>query len=163
MNGAVLALDLGTKLGFAIRHGNGRIESGARDFSPEPHEGDGLRFLRFRAWLHDTKRRLEAAGETLALIRYERVDFMQYGAHAAHIYGGNWATVTMWAEHHGIPYRGVATGTIKRAIAGSGRAKKPAVIAAIRAMGFRPESTDEADALAVLFTKGAGDGVALAS
>ena len=154
MTGAVLALDLGTKLGWAIRHADQRIESGARDFSPERHEGDGLRFLRFRAWLHDTKQRLEAAGERLELIRYERVDFVPAyaGANAAHIYGGNWATVTMWAEHHGIPYEGVSPSTVKKAIAGHGHAKKPAIMAAVRAMGFNPATADEADALAVLHT-----------
>lgn len=153
MTGAVLALDLGTKLGWAIRHADARIESGARDFSPERHEGDGLRFLRFRAWLHDTKRRLEAAGEQIGLIRYERVDFIRPGqVYAAHVWGGNWATVTTWAEHHGIACEGVPVGTIKRAVTGKGNAKKPAIMAAIRAMGFDPRTTDEADALAVLHT-----------
>ena len=151
---ATLALDLGTKLGWAIRHADQRIESGARDFSPERHEGDGLRFLRFRAWLHDTKLRLEAGGEQLGLIRYERVDFVPAyaGANAAHIYGGNWATVTMWAEHHGIPYEGVSPSTVKKAIAGNGHAKKPAIMEAIRKLGFSPATADEADALAVLMT-----------
>lgn len=154
MTGATLALDLGTRLGFAIRHADGRIESGARDFSPERHEGDGLRFLRFRAWLHDTKQRLELAGEQLALIRYERVDFVPAyaGANAAHIYGGNRATVTMWAEHHGIPYEGVPVGTIKKALTGSGRAKKQDIVAAVKRLGFKPATHDEADALAVLHT-----------
>ncbi len=140
MTGAVLALDLGTKLGWAIRHADQRIESGARDFSPERHEGDGLRFLRFRAWLHDTKQRLETAGEQLGFIRYERVDFVPAyaGANAAHIYGG--------------PYEGVSPSTVKKAIAGHGHAKKPEVMEAIRKLGFNPATADEADALAVLMT-----------
>ncbi len=74
------------------------------------------------------------------------------GANAAHIYGGNWAVLTAWAEHHGIPYEGVSPSTVKKAIAGNGHAKKPAIMEAIRAMGFNPATADEADALAVLHT-----------
>jgi len=150
---AVLALDLGTKLGWAIRHRDGRIESGHHDFSPARGEPEGLRFLRFRAWLYDTKRRLETAGESIAEIRYERVDFIRPGqAYSAHVLGGNWGTVTAWAAHHGIACQGVPVGTIKRAVTGKGNSKKPAIMAAIKAMGFDPRTTDEADALAVLHT-----------
>lgn len=150
---SLLALDLGTRCGFAIRRRAGAIESGSADFSPESSsEPEGRRFLRFRAWLHDQKRRLDTAGDAIELIRYERVDFLVPGqVYAAHCWGGFWATLAAWAEHHGIPCRGVATSTLKKAATGSGRAPKPAIMAAMRGRGFNPASSDEADALALLF------------
>lgn len=149
---AILALDLGTKLGWALRHADGRIESGMENFAPSASEGEGLRFLRFRAWLHDTKRRLETAGETLALVQWERNDFLNPGAFAAAVSFGMRAHLQAWCEHHKIPYPGTHSATIKKAVTGSGHAKKPAVRAAMRKLGFAPGSTDEADALALLHT-----------
>lgn len=153
MKFATLTLDLGTKLGWALRRADGRIESGTQDFSPHGKEGEGARFLRFRAWLHGLKYRLEIQDEEIGLVVYERVDFIpreRTGPLAVHIWGGNWATVTAWAEHHQIPYRGVPVGTIKAQLCGNGRAKKPEIIKAVRARGFSPCNSDEADALAIL-------------
>jgi hypothetical protein len=48
---AVLALDLGTTTGWALRSGDGAITSGTMTFRPSRFEGGGMRFLRFRAWL----------------------------------------------------------------------------------------------------------------
>lgn len=149
--GATLALDLGTHLGWALQHSDGRVESGVEDFSPDKHEQDGLRFLRFRAWLHDVKVRLEAGGEELALIRYERINFAMPGqVYASHVYGANWGTLTAWAEHHKIEYEGIYPTTIKKYVTGSGRASKDQVKRAVRALGFNPATHDEADALALL-------------
>lgn len=148
---AVLALDLGTHAGWALRWADGRIESGAMNFSPAGSDHEGLRFLRFRAWLHDTKRRVELAGEAIVEIVYEAVDFVMAGqAYSAHVWGALWGTVTAWAAHHGIPCRGISPGTIKHATTGSGRAKKPEMVAAIRKRGFNPLTHDEADAIAIL-------------
>ena len=60
------------------------------------------------------------------------------------------AILTAWCEHHEIQYEGVPVGTIKRFATGKGNAGKDAVIAAIKARGFRPADDNEADALAIL-------------
>lgn len=148
----VAAFDLGTSCGWAIRRAGGAIESGSASFAPA-HERDGARFLKFRAFLTAMKARLDAAGEALGLVLYERVDFLVPGqVYAAHVWGGNWAILTAWCEYHGVAYRGVAVTTVKKAVAGSGRADKRAVQAALKARGFHPATSDEADALAVLLT-----------
>jgi len=49
-----------------------------------------------------------------------------------------------------IAYQGVPVGTIKRHITRCGNADKAAVIAAIRARGFKPADDNEADVLAIL-------------
>jgi Holliday junction resolvasome RuvABC endonuclease subunit len=60
------------------------------------------------------------------------------------------ATLTAWAELHGIPCEGVPVGTIKRHATGKGNASKEAMIAAARARGFNPADDNEADAIALL-------------
>jgi len=64
--------------------------------------------------------------------------------------GGLLATLTAWCEQRAIAYQGVSVGTIKRHITRCGNADKAAVIAAIRARGFKPADDNEADALAIL-------------
>ena len=48
---AVLALDLGTTTGWALRGPDGGITSGTITFRPSRFEGGGMRYLRFRGWL----------------------------------------------------------------------------------------------------------------
>lgn len=147
----MLALDLGTKLGWALLRADGRVESGRVDFTPRRAEGEGMRFLKFRAWLHEIKRRIEAAGEALVMVRYEVVNFIMEGqAYAAHVWGALWGHLLAWCEYHGIAYRGFQPATIKKAATGSGRASKPEVAAAMRQRGYPSATSDEADALALL-------------
>ena len=44
----VLALDLGTTTGWALRGQDGGITSGTMAFKPSRFEGGGMRYLRFR-------------------------------------------------------------------------------------------------------------------
>ena len=141
---AVLALDLGTVTGWSARV-DGRIVSGTISFRPGRYEGGGMRYLRFRHWLTEIK---GSCGE-IQEIAFEEVR-RHRGVDAAHVYGGFLATLTSWAEHHNIPYRGVPVGTIKRHVTGKGNAGKAAVIAAIRARGFDTADDNEADAIALL-------------
>lgn len=142
---SVLALDLGTITGWAMRPAGGRIESGTVSFRPSRYDGGGMRYLRFRGWLNGMAR--DAAG--LAAIYFEEVR-RHAGTDAAHLYGGFLATLTSWCEQQGIAYQGVPVGTIKRFMTGKGNADKAAIIAAVRAQGFAPADDNEADAIAIL-------------
>ena len=142
---AVLALDLGTTTGWALRSGDGGITSGTMSFKPSRFEGGGMRYLRFRGWL----------GEVLHLSGgLERVVFEEVRAHAgtdaAHIYGGFLGLLSAWCEERSVAYEGVPVGTIKRFATGRGNADKAAMVAAIQARGFRPADDNEADAIALL-------------
>jgi hypothetical protein len=53
----VLALDLGTTTGWALRSHDGGITSGTMTFKPTRFEGGGMRFLRFRGWLAEVARK----------------------------------------------------------------------------------------------------------
>jgi hypothetical protein len=142
---ALLALDLGTATGWAVRLAGGSIQSGSSSFRPSRYDGGGMRYLRFRAWLDGIA--ANAAG--IAAIYFEEVR-RHVGTDAAHVYGGFLATLTAWCEQHNVPYEGVPVGTIKRFISGNGNADKKAVIEAVRARGYRPNDDNEADAIAIL-------------
>ena len=141
----VLALDLGTRTGWALHDRDGSIVSGTEEFRADRWQGGGMRFLRFKHWLTETK----AAVANIDAVFFEEVR-AHAGVDAAHVYGGLLGILTAWCEHHGIAYEGVPVGTIKRFIAGKGNAGKQAVIAAVTARGFLPSDDNEADALAIL-------------
>ena len=141
----ILALDLGSHTGWALRSRDGTITSGTVTFRPGRFEGAGMAFLRFRNWLDE-----------LADLAHgiDRVAFEEVRAHAgtiaAQVYGGFLAHLTAWCEHERVPYQGVPVGTIKRHATGKGNAGKDAVIAAMTAKGHHPADDNEADALAIL-------------
>jgi len=141
----ILALDLGTTTGWALRGHDGLITSGTVSFRPGRYDGGGMRYLRFRGWLD---RLAHDAGQITA-IHFEEVR-RHAGTDAAHVYGGLLATLTAWAETAGIAYQGVPVGTIKRHATGKGNADKAAMIAAARTRGFSPADDNEADAIAIL-------------
>jgi hypothetical protein len=142
---AVLALDLGTTTGWALRVDTGRITSGTMTFRPTRFEGGGMRFLRFRSWLREIAQ--HAGG--LSRVVFEEVR-AHAGTDAAHLYGGWLAHLSAWCEETSLPYEGVPVGTIKRYATGKGNADKARMIAAIQARGFHPADDNEADAIALL-------------
>jgi len=145
MTTTILALDLGTTTGWALRGSDGHITSGSESFRPQRFEGGGMRFLRFKRWLTE----LKAVTSGIDALHFEEVR-RHVSTDAAHAYGGFLATLTAWCEHHQIPYLGVPVGTIKKDATGRGNAGKDEVVAAIRARGHAPSDDNEADALALL-------------
>lgn len=143
MTGNLLALDLGTDTGWALRQSGGLIQSGTASFKPGRYDGGGMRYLRFTRWLDEMNE------QPIAAIWFEEVR-RHAGTDAAHVYGGLMATLTAWAELSSIPYEGVPVGTIKKHATGKGNANKDAMMAAARARGFSPGDDNEADALALL-------------
>jgi Holliday junction resolvasome RuvABC endonuclease subunit len=141
----ILAVDLGTRTGWAIRNQDGRILSGSQSFKPSRFEGGGMRYLRFKHWLTEMKHLTGGIDR----VYFEEVR-RHLGVDAAHAYGGFMAQLTAWCEHHGIAYLGVPVGTIKRTITGKGNASKQEMISAVKALGHEVEDDNEADALALL-------------
>jgi Holliday junction resolvasome RuvABC endonuclease subunit len=146
MKETVLALDLGTTTGWAVRPANAPAASGYVSFKTGRYEGGGMRYLRFRKWLSEMQ---ENVGEINA-VYFEEVR-RHVSTDSAHVYGGLLATLTAWCEQHNIPYQGVPVATIKKHATGKGNAKKDDMIAAMRAKGIEVEDDNEADALAILF------------
>jgi len=142
---AILSLDLGTRTGWALLGRDGSITSGSESFKPQRFEGGGMRYLRFKRWLTEVKQ----SADGLDAVYFEEVR-RHAGVDAAHAYGGFMAQLTAWGEHHDIPYQGVPVCTIKKHATGKGNAGKQEMVAAMQALGFRPEDDNEADALALL-------------
>lgn len=142
---AILALDLGTKAGWALRAADGHIISGTVDFRHDRWQGGGIKFLKFKRWLTEIKN----CSGSIDAVFFEEVR-RHVGVDSSHAYGGWLAILTSWCEHHEIPYEGVPVGTIKRHVTGKGNADKQAVIAAVKALGFDPDDDNEADAIALL-------------
>ena len=145
MTTTILALDLGTTTGWALRGSDGHISSGSESFRPQRFEGGGMRYLRFKRWLTDIKQ----CNASIDQVVFEEVR-RHAGVDAAHAYGGFMGQLTAWCEHHQIPYQGVPVGTIKKHATGKGNANKDAMLAAVRGWGYAPVDDNEADALALL-------------
>ena len=142
---SILALDLGSTTGWAVRTSRCQMLHGTAEFRASRFEGGGMRYLRFGKWLDQT---LDITGGVDA-VYFEEVR-RHIGTDAAHVFGGLLATLTAWCEEHRMPYSGVPVGTWKRHACGKGNASKDEVIAAMRARGFQPADDNEADAIAIL-------------
>ena len=149
----LLAIDLGTTVGWALRMGDSTILSGTQTFRPGRFEGGGMRYLRFTDWLVEIAMRAHG----IRRLVFEEVR-RHAGTDAAHVYGGFLGTLTAWCEEHEVPYEGVPVGTIKRFATGKGNADKAAMIAAMRARGFAPADDNEADAIALLLWASSAEG-----
>ena len=145
MRGSLLALDLGTSTGWALKTADDYWSSGTVQLRHTRYDGGGMRFLRFRRWLED----LDQDAGPIEAIYFEEVR-RHVGTDAAHVYGGLLAVLSAWCEERLVAYLGVPVGTIKRFATGKGNADKAAVIDAMRARGFVPRDDNEADALAIL-------------
>ncbi|WP_363799826.1 hypothetical protein ABU614_06850 [Lysobacter firmicutimachus] len=141
----ILALDLGTSLGWALRF-TGLVISGTEHFKLGRFEGGGMRYLRFARWLDEAR----AFAGPFEAVYFEEVR-RHRGVDAAHAYGGFLAQLTAWCEQYGIPYQGVPVGTIKKFATGKGNADKAAMVAAAEQRGHHPKDDNEADALALLY------------
>ncbi len=80
----VLALDLGTTTGWALRLGDRSILSGIQTFRPGRFEGGGMRYLRSTNWLVEIAKRAHG----IRRIVFEDVR-RHAGTDAARVYGGS--------------------------------------------------------------------------
>lgn len=138
----ILALDLGTNTGFAIGDMLA-IVSGHWNLKPGRYDGGGMRFVKFRSALNELY-----SAWSIERVYYEEVR-RHAGTDAAHVYGGLMATLTAWCEEKGIPYSSLPVGAVKKNWTGKGNASKAEMIAEAEIRGFKPQTEDEADALAV--------------
>jgi Holliday junction resolvasome RuvABC endonuclease subunit len=123
----ILAVDPGTKTGWALRLPDGSELSGTWDFSPRRGDGAGVRYLRLRVRLDEIHRLY-----SIDHLVYELpAGHFKSGA-AADVIGGMVGNLQAWAEAAGVPYEAYAPGEIKRHATGKGNAPKDAILAAAR-------------------------------
>lgn len=149
VNVSILALDLGTKTGYAIRRRDGTCRHGTEVFTPRKSWSEGQKWARFRAWLggviHD---------EQIHRVVYEQVIRHEVKGRplwdAAHAYGAFEAITHMVCDGFNIRAHGVNLATVKKSFTGSGRAKKEDMMLQAKARGFNVVDDNNADALAIL-------------
>lgn len=147
----ILALDLGTYLGYAVMASGKAVVYGTKHFverkATKKHAGDpeGTRFMLARQFI----------GSTIDTYGAEAVHFEDVHNHtavgAAHVYGGLRAVMQMACIERGLPTIGHGVGTIKKFWTGRGNEGKTGMIERARALGYplRDDEDDTADALAI--------------
>lgn len=137
----ILALDIATHCGWAMRHTDGNIGSGVWDLGTECRELALDREL--------------AHGPVPQIMVIEKP--IVYGHSGSRARGsiGVFPLVGVarrYAQKFGMQYAEIAPSTVKKLATGNGRASKVEVIAAVRRMTKLPITNhNQADALAVLF------------
>ena len=143
---SLLALDLGTSLGWAMKTRTGAYVSATETLAKGGrYEGGGVRFLNFERLL-DAVHKATPVDE----VAFEEVR-RHAGTTAAHVYGGLLGVLTAWCEKNEVPYSTRTVQQIKTFATGKGNASKTDVVSAVRGWeNWRPTTDDEADAIALL-------------
>lgn len=150
--GAIIAIDPGTRLGFAVGYlwdaGRMNPRSGAVTVAtPSDHPGE--RYRTVRDLLHE----LCPVGARVVAVAYELPHLS--GRLAAQYHHGVIAVCQMFAAEVGADVIAVHSATLKKHATGNGRAEKEEMVQAARRArlvpaGYRFASHDEADALWIL-------------
>jgi len=146
VNVCILALDLGTKTGYAVRRRDAKLLHGTEDFTPRASWAPGQKWQRFRSWLSST-----ITENNVTQIAFE--DVKRHGPGqvlAAHAYGGFRAMLEMVADQHRVTLVPFGVGQIKKHWTGSGVAKKDDMVMQATVRRFRVVDDNNADALAIL-------------
>lgn len=140
----ILALDLGTKTGFALWQPPHAVLSGTWNLQPTRHESEGQRYVKLQNKLNAIH-----AASPITEVAFEAVE-RHAGTIAAHVYGGLSGILKAWCIGENIPYRGLGVGQIKKSWTGKGNADKMLMIQTARDKGYEVIDDNEADALALL-------------
>lgn len=140
----LLGLDLARETGVALLNSNGTFAYHTTRFEHGPHPGD--MFFSFRSFLNRTQ---ETTGQ-IAHVFYEKKTFHRAGTNQAEIAFGMAGNLVSWCRLNNIPVTGIPNNTIKKHIAGHGKADKKMMVEAIEQLGFDPKDHNAADALATL-------------
>lgn len=143
MSRNILALDLGTKTGWAYsRHGLSC--SNTKKFTPRKKDHPAYRWVAFKTWLSEM-----LASHDIQAVYYEKV--MSHSAtRAAHCYGAFEALLEVACYSRNCELFPVAVGTIKKFATGKGNAGKSEMMEKARGYGFDVEDDNHADAIHLL-------------
>lgn len=142
----ILTLDLATKTGWCKGDGESRPLSGVIRL---PSTGDDVgSFL--AAYVREF--RALTVDENVSSIVFEAPLLPQTTSFKTVTKLHSLAGMTEYlCLRHKIPCASAHNGKIKKAMTGKGNAKKPEMIAGVKALGFNPADDNEADAIAIWF------------
>lgn len=142
----ILALDLATATGWALRDAQGQLTSGVQSFALRSGESSGMRLLRFRRWLREV---LEL-GE-VRLVAYEQPVIHRKRRQLNRSVAHNLEGVLLPELEGRADYVSPTPAEIKKHATGRGNASKADMVAAAQVRWEREVQDDnEADALCVL-------------
>lgn len=154
-NQNILALDLATKTGWAIRMRDGTVKHGVINMRAKPDAHQGQRWLNFRSELVAllSNHQIQAVG-------FEQIDnFAPMKRKGGGVSIPSSAIITMAGcrAHleavcavNRIDLTGHHIGSIKKNWTGAGNAKKDMMVAEAFKRGYKPADDNSADALAIL-------------
>ena len=137
----ILALDMATRTGWAIKAMDSEIVYGVKDYSPYTADWGGL-FAVHHKWLSDT-----IAIHSIQHVVIERNFFR---GKASQLFAGLNAITHMVAFMHDVDRSEVAPTELKKFVTGTGKSKKPEIVKHVREWGFDTCDDNEADAIALL-------------
>jgi len=142
----ILAIDPGSSCGFAYRGDQGELESGTVDFALRRGESRGMQLWRFSDWLETVMFRMGKGDLVLFEMAHHR------GGAANEVLTGMTTRIMEYAERRGAEYKGVHSGSLKKAVAGHGNADKDAMAVAVSThlACLKQRTDDEYDALALV-------------
>jgi Holliday junction resolvasome RuvABC endonuclease subunit len=138
----ILAIDPGSKTGFASNC-FGFLESGVVEFAIKRGESQGMRFIRFNAWLVEMLTVLKPR-----LVVYEMAHLR--GGAPTNLLVGMTTRIEEQCAQKEIQYTSVHSGTLKKWATGKGNCGKKEMIEAAKKWKEDITSDDEADALILL-------------
>lgn len=137
MRARILALDLGTKMGWAFTYGDGFAQSGTEilaspeEIAAQRQEGKDrlcdLRVMRLRFWLTRT---LQSFGSNPPTVGFEDVQFASTSMQA-HLWASFRTVVWLTAHDAGARIVACPVGTLKKFATGSGAATKGDMLMAL--------------------------------
>ena len=155
----IIALDLGTKTGFAEYADGEAISEQWVLWKTSKHNKDLLIGCRVRDFQHKLED-LACSQEYLPDVIYYESVHRHLGTQAAHIYGALLGTLEAFCLTHKIRLVPVGVKQIKKAATGNGNASKgDMMVAAMNNWGIDNISEDEADALGLLWLACQQEGV----
>lgn len=150
LTGPLLALDLGTKMGWAYGDGRSATDYGMVNFGNKRGFRSEGRFARFRDWLLD-----QYSHRGKFQVVYESIVAHGDGTRTGQVYGGWLAVLELFQNDFMTPVSAFGVSTIRKGFVGHGRADKDRIEAAVRSLGYQPQDQNVSDALAVFcFARG---------
>lgn len=140
MSMSILAIDQGTRTGFALLEG-GRRESGTVVFDVKRGESPGCRYIRLNRWLDEFAGRVQ-------LVVYEQTH--NRGGAATETAAGFATRIQEFCARHGIEHAAVHSATLKKFATGKGNADKSVMLSKARERWPAVADDNEADALWLL-------------
>lgn len=143
----VLSLDVATHTGFGLQDENGTVQSGTMDFSVKKNEAEYMRLLKFGDFV------LQHIHNGVETIFYERTNFTPHQKSAA-ILNEFRGVLKYICAKKGVKLVQIPVNSIKKAVSGSGAAKKERIMQIIKNTYKDQNITtfDQSDALSILWT-----------